>query len=79
MKITIESEELDSKKVEKTFTLEIEGLKNQVIVEKYWIEDSISGDYDTDWNIVGNAEKEWYEALDDEEKDELDDFINDLS
>jgi len=72
MPITIKEENLDYKKVFKTFVLEING--KEITVSKWWIEDDLSNDYETDYEI---DEKD-REKLTDEEEEELIDFINDL-
>lgn len=61
------------RKEEKVFELDFKG--RTFTVNKWWVDDPHTSDYDNDYEI---AEKEEFDKLSDEEQDELNDFIFDL-
>jgi hypothetical protein len=70
--IEIKEENLNSKRVSKSYVLTING--KDVRVDKWWTEDEVSGEYETDYEINDTDR----EALTEEEVEDLEDFITDL-
>lgn len=71
----LKNKEFNYYKVSADFTIELDD-KQVVVVNKYSIEDDIAG-YDQGSEIVKG--EEIVAKMDDEQKDELDDFIHDLN
>lgn len=64
--------------LKKVKIFEIETSKGCVKIERYWINDELTGEYDCDYEILEESKKV-FEALEDEEQDELGGFINELN
>ena len=75
MTITKTKEEVLYKKIEKSFEIKLDD--ETLILNKWWIQDDISGDYDVDYEWSDRS-KEVINKLSDDQKEELDEFVNDL-
>lgn len=72
MTITIKEENIDYRRIVKSYVLEING--KEVNVTKWWVDDEMSGEYENDYEI----NEEDRQKLTEDEEDELLDFITDL-
>lgn len=74
----IVNEDLISMRISKEYEIEIDETKT-IIINKWIYEDSYgNSDYDNDWEILPESQKT-YDELSEEEKDQLNDFISEIS
>ena len=77
MKITIENNELVMRKIARQFTLKVR--TGTIEVEKYeQYDDMAGGDCDSGWEFVDGISYTLFEKLTDEEKEQVEDFIDNL-
>ena len=59
------------------YILDIDGKKVEIV--KHFADDMNCGcSFDVEWNFIEDKDQEWFDNLDDEPKDLLEDFISDL-
>jgi len=61
----------------KEYVLEVG--EEEITIRKWWEEDEVGSNYDCDWECADDESKKKYDALDEDEQDELSDFINELN
>ena len=74
--ITIIKKELLSKRVEKIFELLLP-FGQTLKLNKWWIQDDISGDYETDYKLDEDSQKV-FDGLSEKAQEKVNDFIDEL-